>query len=179
VQGKKSIYRQEALDHHTQVREEGDILHISPAWTEWVYWLLLGILCIGALYCVVGTVDEYAAGPAVVQMEGKVDLTSPGAGLVSTVLVKNGQSVQAGQELVTLVSVEEAATLARLRQEFELQLVRYLKDPSDGAARQALTSLRAEQELAQARLGARALRAPSAGIVTDVRVQPGQYLSPA
>lgn len=174
----KNIYRQEALDHYaTQVREQGDILHILPAWTRWMYWLLLGVLGTGALYGVVGTVDEYAAGPAVVQLDGKVDLTSHDAGLVSSVEVKPGQKVRAGQELVTFVSAEEAATVERLRHEFELQLVRYLKDPSDSAARQALTSLRAEQELAEARLAARMLRAPSDGIVTDVRVQPGQYLT--
>ncbi|MFL5357709.1 efflux RND transporter periplasmic adaptor subunit [Archangium sp.] len=176
MQGKK-LYRQEALDHYTSVREEGDILHIAPTWTQWMYWLLLGVMGTGVLYCVVGTVDEYASGPAVVQMDGKLDLTSHEAGLVSKVTVRHGQRVRAGQELVTLVSVDEAATLERLRHEFELQLVRYLREPSDGAARQALTSLRAEQELAEARLEARALRAPSDGIVMDVRVQPGQYLT--
>lgn len=178
MQGKNSIYRQEAVDHYaSNTRDEGDILHISPAWTNWLYWLLLGVLCTGLCYGVVGTLNEYASGPAVVQLEGKVDLTSHGTGLVSTVEVKMGQRVRAGQELVTFLSLEEAATVERLRHEFELQLVRYLRDPTDAAARQALTSLRAEQELAQARLAARTLRAPSDGIITDVRVQPGQYLT--
>lgn len=177
MQGKKSIYRQEALEHHASVREEGDILHIAPAWTSWVYWMLVGVLLTGVLYCAVGSVDEYASGPAVVQLEGRLDLTSSGAGLVSNVQVQQGQRVRAGQQLVTFVSADEAATVERLRHEFELQLVRYLRDPADGAARQALTSLRAEQELAEARLEARALRAPSDGIVMDVRVRPGQYLA--
>jgi membrane fusion protein (multidrug efflux system) len=178
VQGKSSIYRQEALEHYNRVREEGDILHIAPVWMEWMYWLLLALLATGVLFCLVGSVDEYAAGPAVVQLEGKIDLTSHGSGLVSTVKVKPGQHVRAGEELATFVSLEEVATVERLRHEFELQLVRYLKDPTDGAARQALSALRSEQELAEARLDARALRAPADSIVTDVRVQSGQYLTP-
>jgi multidrug resistance efflux pump len=40
----------------------------------------------------------------------------------------------------------------------------------------ALTALQAEQELAQARLAARSLRAPVAGVVGDLRIQPGQFL---
>jgi membrane fusion protein (multidrug efflux system) len=92
--------------------------------------------------------------------------------------VRSGQRVKAGQPLVVLISEEETASLERLRHEFELQLVRYLKEPADSAARQALTSLRAEQELAEARLETRVLRSPRDGVVNDVRVQPNQYLTP-
>ncbi|WP_257448057.1 efflux RND transporter periplasmic adaptor subunit [Archangium lipolyticum] len=177
MRANKSIYRQEALDHHNQVHEEGDVLHISPEWSRWMYWLLLAVLVTGLLYCCVGTLDEYATGPAVVQLEGRVELTSQGAGIVSSVEVRPGQRVKAGQKLVTLVSEEETASVERLRHEFELQLVRYLKDPADAAARQVLTTLRAERELAEARLETRALRAPRDGVVNDVRVQPSQYLT--
>ena len=148
----KSIYRQEALDHHNSSHEEGDVLHIAPEWAQWMYWLLVAVLGMGLLYCCLGTVDEYASGPAVVQFEGRVELTSQVAGLVSAVEVRPGQRVSAGQKLITLISEEETASVERLRNEFELQLVRYLREPSDNAARQALTSLRAERELAEARL---------------------------
>lgn len=178
MRANNSIYRQEALDHHRQNPEEGDVLHIAPAWAQWTYWLLSSVLVVTLIYFCVGTVDEYASGPAVVQLEGRVELTSQGAGIVSAVEARTGQRVRAGQKLVTLISEEETANLARLRYEFELQLVRYLKDPSDSAARQALTSLRAERELAEARLEARVLRAPRDGVVNDVRVQPNQYLTP-
>src|SRR5262249_41369719 len=49
---------------------------------------------------------------------------------------------------------------------------------SDLAARQSLTSLSAELEQAQTRMEARTIRAPFAGVLGDVRVQPGQYLAP-
>ncbi|MGZ3460180.1 MAG: efflux RND transporter periplasmic adaptor subunit, partial [Archangium sp.] len=61
---------------------------------------------------------------------------------------------------MSFLSQEETATLERIQREFELQLVRVLQDPTDEAARQALTSLRAERELAVARQRARTLRAP-------------------
>ena len=178
MRANKSIYRQEALDHHNSPHEEGDVLHIAPEWAQWLYWLLVAVLGMGLLYCCLGTVDEYAAGPAVVQFEGRVELTSQVAGLVSAVEVRPGQRVSAGQKLITLISEEETASVERLRNEFELQLVRYLREPSDNAARQALTSLRAERELAEARLETRVLRAPRDGVIMDVRVKPSQYLSP-
>ena len=68
--------------------------------------------------------------------------------------------------------------MERIQREFELQLVRVLQDPSDESARQALTSLRAERELAEARQQARTLRAPHAGVVGHLRVRQGQYVNP-
>jgi membrane fusion protein (multidrug efflux system) len=52
-----------------------------------------------------------------------------------------------------------------------------MRDLSDQGALQALTALRAGREQAQARLKARSLVAPVAGIVGDVRIHPGQYLA--
>ncbi len=178
VEGKSSIFRKEAIEHYQRgPRLEGELLRLAPGWTRWAYWLLLSILVTGLLYSVLGTLYEYASGPALVRVEGRTDLTVPAAGVVSTVWVQPGQRVEAGQMLVSFLSEEEQNTQARIQREFDLQLVRYLRSPSDTAARQALTALRAERELAQARLEARTLRAPFAGVVGDLRIQPGQYLA--
>ncbi|HKU42634.1 MAG TPA: HlyD family efflux transporter periplasmic adaptor subunit, partial [Polyangiales bacterium] len=72
----------------------------------------------------------------------------------------------------------EQAQLDRLEQEFDLQLARTLRDPSDLGARQSLVTLRVERDLARTRLAELSIRAPSAGIVEDVLVRPGQALSP-
>ena len=80
--------------------------------------------------------------------------------------------------LVRFYDAEERAQLARVATEFQLQLVRVLRDPADQAASQALTSLRAQRELAEARLEERTLRAPADGTVSDVRIRPGQQLQP-
>jgi multidrug resistance efflux pump len=172
------IFREEALRHHEGTQQEGDLLRISPKWTRWTYWVLLALLVAAALYSVLGTIPEYASGPAMVKVEGRSDLTTEVPGIVASVDVKPGQRVEAGQPLVSFLSQEETATLERIQREFELQLVRVLQDPADESARQALTSLRAERELAQARQRARTLRAPQAGVVSSLRVRQGQYVSP-
>lgn len=175
---RSKIFREEALRHHEGAQEEGDVLRIAPTWTRWTYWALLALLLTGLLYSLLGTLPEYASGPAVVRVEGQSNLTVDAAGIVASVAVQPGQRVQAGQPLVTFRSQEETASLERIQREFELQLSRVLRDPADESARQALTSLRAERELALTRQQARTLRAPYAGVVSDLRIHPGQYVNP-
>ncbi|OJT26526.1 hemolysin D [Archangium sp. Cb G35] len=172
------IFREEALRHHEGSQEDGDLLRISPRWTRWTYWVLIALVVCAALYSVLGTIPEYASGPAMVKVEGRSDLTTQLPGIVASVEVKPGQRVEAGQPMVSFLSQDETASLERIQREFELQLVRVLQDPSDEAARQALTSLRAERELAEARQQARTLRAPHAGVVGILRVREGQYVNP-
>src|SRR5262249_32888737 len=122
-------------------------------------------------------VKEYASGVAVVWMGTRDDVTAESGGTVGAVEVAAGQQVRAGQVLVRLHEAQEAAELARLDQEFELQLVNRLRGPSDPGPEQALIGLRTQRQLAAERLGERTLRAPSSGWASDVRVRPGQYLT--
>ncbi len=175
---RSKIFREEALRHHEGAQQEGDILRISPAWTRWTYWTLLGLLLAGLVYSLLGTLPEYASGPALVKVDGQSHLTVDLPGIVSSVEVRPGQRVEKGQALVSFRSQEETVSLERTQREFELQLIRVLRDPSDESARQTLTSLRAERELAVSRQQARTLRAPQAGVVSDLRIRPGQYVTP-
>ncbi|PTL79847.1 efflux RND transporter periplasmic adaptor subunit [Vitiosangium sp. GDMCC 1.1324] len=178
MEGKPSIFRKEALEYHQHYRrQEGDVLLLAPGWTRWTFWVLVSMLAVGVLMCLVGTVSEYAVGPALVRVEQRRDVMAQSAGVVASVEVQPGQRVAAGQLLVTLQTEEERSALVRVEHEMELLLVRYMRNLSDQTARQALTTLRAERELAQARLEARSLRAPVAGVVGDLRIQPGQYLA--
>ncbi|QRN93723.1 HlyD family efflux transporter periplasmic adaptor subunit [Archangium violaceum] len=172
------IFREEALRHHEGSQDEGDVLRISPKWTQWTYWVLIALIVAAALYSLLGTIPEYASGPAMVKVEGRSELTVEAPGIVASVDVRPGQRVEAGQPLVSFLSREETSTLERIEREFELQLVRVLQNPADESARQALTSLRAERELAQARQQARTLRAPQAGVVSTLKVRKGQYVNP-
>jgi membrane fusion protein (multidrug efflux system) len=175
---RSKIFRDEALRHHEGTQQDGDVLRISPAWTRWTYWTLLALLLAGLAYSLLGTLPEYATGPALVMVDGQSHLTVDTPGTVSSVEVRPGQQVQQGQALVSFRSQEEKSALERIQREFDLQLIRVLRDPSDESARQALTSLRAERELALARQQARTLRAPQAGVVSDLRIRPGQYVNP-
>lgn len=172
------IFREEALRHHEGAQQDGDVLRISPAWTRWTYWTLLGLLLAALGYSLLGTLPEYATGPAIVKVDGQSHLTVDQPGVVSSVEVRPGQRVDKGQALVSFRSEEETVSLDRIQREFDLQLIRVLRDPSDEAARQTLTSLRAEREQAVARQQARTLRAPQAGVVSDLRIRPGQYVTP-
>lgn len=175
---RSKIFREEALRHHEGAQQDGDVLRISPSWTRWTYWTLLGLLLAALLYSLLGTLPEYATGPALVKVDGQSQLTVDTPGIVSSVEVRPGQRVEPGQALVRFRSEQEAVSLERIQREFELQLIRVLREPSDESARQALTSLRAEREQAEAREQARTLRAPQAGVVSDLRIRRGQYVAP-
>jgi GAF domain-containing protein/biotin carboxyl carrier protein len=157
---------------------EADPLRLSPIWTRISYWVLLLALAGFLLYSLLGRVDEYAAGTAVVEMGGRNDLTALEAGTVSAVPARAEERVRAGQVLVRFDDARERAELSRAEREFTLQLVNRLRDPGDRSAEQALISLRAQRELARSQLERRVLRSPADGTVADVWVRPGQYLQP-
>jgi membrane fusion protein (multidrug efflux system) len=175
---RSKIFREEALRHHEGTQQDGDVLRIAPEWTRWTYWTLLVLLLAALVYSLIGTLPEYATGPAIVKVEGQSHLTVDTPGVVASVEVRPGQRVETGQALVTFRAQEENASLERIQREFDLQLIRVLRDPADESARQTLTSLRAERELAISRQQARTLRAPTAGVVSGLRIRPGQYVAP-
>jgi multidrug resistance efflux pump len=170
-----SLFRKEALDHHMGYRYEGEVLRLQPRWTHWTFGLLVAVFVASVLYAILGTMDEYATGIALVRVDGRAELTARQAGIVQSVEVQPGQRVGAGQILVRFHG--DVAEAERLDQEFDLQLMKTLANPSDESARQSLTSLRAARELARARLEEKLLRAPDAGVVSDVRIRTGQSLA--
>jgi membrane fusion protein (multidrug efflux system) len=157
---------------------DADPLRLSPVWTRVSYWVLLIALAAFLVYSLVGRVDEYAAGIAVVEMGGRTDVTALEAGTVAAVTAAPEERVRTGQVLVRLDDARERAELERAEREFTLQLANRLRDPADRNAEQALIGLRAQRELARAQLDRRVLRAPADGTIADVWVRPGQYLQP-
>ncbi|MCC6559282.1 MAG: HlyD family efflux transporter periplasmic adaptor subunit [Polyangiaceae bacterium] len=174
---RRSIFREEAIRHANDPREEGDVLRVAPPWIDGAYRVVLLALLSALAYGILGTVHEYASGPAVVWITGRNDVTAAVEGTVSAVEVRSGQRVDQGQVLARFYSAGEEAELARIDQELESQLVKWLRDPADQAARQALTSLRTQRDLAVARLEQLSIRAPGPGVVGDVRIRPGQHLA--
>jgi len=172
------LFRREVVERTLRPKAQADPLRISPSWARWSYWVLVATLAAFLAYAWLGTVDEYASGVAVVETGGRADLTARTAGTVVGVDVAPGQRVETGQLLVRFDDARERADLERAEREFNLQLINRLRDPASSAAEQALIGLRAERELARARLEERAFRAPAAGVVNDVLVRPGQYLQP-
>jgi membrane fusion protein (multidrug efflux system) len=173
------VFREEALDHYVSAgAREGDWLRLSPRWTNATFWLLVGLAVAFLVYSLVGTIDEYATGPAVVRLSGRTEVTATQEGFVTAVEARPGDRVAAGQPLVRFQSTRETAELERIEHEWKLQLVEHLRDLSAPAPSQALIALQAQRDLALSRLEERVVRASRAGIVSDVRSRPGQHVAP-
>jgi membrane fusion protein, multidrug efflux system len=107
------LYRQEALDSHNEGWvEEGAILQVAPRWVARAHWLTGVLLLALALYAVFATVDEYAAGPALIRARQKFTLTMVETGMVRSVAAV-GSRVRRGDMLVRLDDRAGATTIER------------------------------------------------------------------
>jgi hypothetical protein len=70
------FFREEAVRTYSERQSlAGDVLRIAPSWTRWFYWVLVIIFLGGITFAYFGTIDEYARGVAVIQLEGRTDPT--------------------------------------------------------------------------------------------------------
>lgn len=173
------IFRQQALEHHHGGDGgQGRVLALSPAWLDHAYTLLMAVLVVALLYTVFARFHEYAAGPAAVSFEGLHEVTARLSGSALSVEVAVGERVRAGQLLATFYDHREAAERDRLESELEASLLDRLLDPEDSTTERTLGALRAQLELAESRLEERSLRSPNDGVVSDLRLRPGQQVEP-
>ncbi|MFP3939471.1 MAG: efflux RND transporter periplasmic adaptor subunit [Thermoanaerobaculia bacterium] len=173
------LFRVAALEAYRRRGEEGGaLLRNAPGWTRWTYWIMVAgavaLVCFGLF----GRVSEYAAGPAVVRMAGRTEVTAPVAAAVRSVTVAPGESVERGQPLILFHGEREAAEARRLRALFEERLRQYLQDTAEPSAQAALIQARRELELAETRLQELTLRAPEDAVVGDIWVEVGEHLTP-
>ena len=173
----EGIFRPEAIEHHAGGKEEGDVLRFDRAWTPIVYKILVAAAICAFLFISLFNVDEYASGPAVVRVDGRRMITATSPATVETVEVKPGQLVDVGTILVRMYNVDENNELVRASREFDLQLVRMLRDPNDVGVKQSLATLRAARDQAKNVVDSRTVRAEVQGYVSDVRVRPGQHVN--
>ena len=62
------LFRSEALDYHLRRAEQGEVLRLDPGWMRWCYRLVLAAVLFAGGYAVLGKVNEYASGPAVLRV---------------------------------------------------------------------------------------------------------------
>lgn len=172
------LFRQEALEHHARPQAQGSLLRIQPFWARLTFWIIAVLVLVLGTGLAVVEVNDYATGPVLIQVKGLEDVTVTSQGRVSQVFVTRGQYVQAGQPLLELHAELEEVDRDRRLQEFRAQLAAGLLNPLNTGAQQSLSSLRTQVELSEARLSERLVRAPSEGLIYDVRVKPNQYLAP-
>ncbi len=174
----RSLFRQEAVDFHRHGGAKGDVLQLTPGAFGWTHWLLCAAFAAAIGFAFIGEIDEYAAGPAVVYVDGLFEVTAPRPAVIVALEVDPGERVQAEQVLVRMHSSSEAAELESVERELADQLAKLLRDPGDRVAREAMVSLRSRRDLARANLERHTLRAPYAATVGDVRVRRGQLVEP-
>jgi biotin carboxyl carrier protein len=173
----EGIFRAEAIEHHAGGEEGGDVLRFDRAWTRVIYKILVAAAVCGFLFISLFNVDEYASGPAVVRVDGRRMITATTPATVEGVEVKPGQLVDIGTVLVRMYNTDENNELVRATREFDLQLVRMLRDPNDVAVKQSLATLRAARDQAKNVVESRTIKAEVQGYVSDVRVRPGQHVN--
>ncbi len=171
------LYRREALNAYGQVGHRGDVVRISPAWIRWAYWVLLGLSIASVVYLCVGRVDQHSAGPAIIRLHARTEITAQSSGALVSVEVSPGERVEADQLLARLDDTEARASVQQLQREFDDQLRRRLLDPSDAVALQSVFTLRGQLASARTVLDQRQLRASRAGVVSDIRIRPGQHIT--
>lgn len=175
---RRAIFRAAAIEAHRRGSRPGRPLHIVATWTRWALGVTLAVVVAGLVFASTARVGEYAQGVAVVRREGRQVVTSTVAGIVQTIEVQPGQHVVAGQVVIRLDDASERAELERVEREYEQRLVELLREPTDEARRERLAGLEGQLQQAAARVEARTLSAARAGLVSDVRVRPGQAVAP-
>jgi membrane fusion protein (multidrug efflux system) len=155
----------------------GDVIRVSPAWTDSVFSVTLALFIVATAVLIFGRVTEYAAGRAIVRLHGQIDVTTLAAGAVEAVEVLPGQPVNAGQVLFRLTRTQEKADLARAQEALERQLATSLRDITDPKVQTSISTLRAARDQAAFQYEARVVRAPQAGVVTNLRVHPGMTIA--
>lgn len=173
--GRRAIFREQALERHRVQRRDGAVLTLSPRWIGRVYPAVLIGLGIALLYGIIGRVSQYSSGPAVIRIEG-TEVTARAGGTVIETYVEPGQSVKAGNLLVQLHDDAESAELGETLLDYERQLATFLFDPASEQAKASLSSIAARRQKARQVLDARSIRAPRDGLVSDVRVREGSRL---
>lgn len=177
--GDNPLFRKQAVEAHAEgLRDGGDLLRLSPAWASLAYKLILMVVVSALAFSLLGSLREYARGPAVVRTPGHREITAVNSGTVAAVEAEPGRRVGRGEVLVSLHDAQELAELRRLEREIEQQLLARLRAPADSSSERALIALRAQRDLARARLEEKVVRSPADAVVGSVRVRPGQHVGP-
>jgi membrane fusion protein (multidrug efflux system) len=146
-------------------------------WVRWAYPTLVGLVAILIAASAIIQVPTYSTGAAVVTVDG-AQVTSSSPGTVAELLVAPGARVAAGDPVLRLHATDEDTELAASEADYRGALSTFLASPGDSTARGALASITTRRQRARAVVEARTLRAPAAGVVGDIRVRPGQLVTP-
>lgn len=174
----RSPFRPEALaQRRGATAAPGRLVATPRTWMRWAYPTLIGLVVAVIAAAAIIEVPTYSTGVAIITAEGE-QVTAPMPGTVAEVLVAPGARVAAGDPVLRLRALDEEAELAATETDYRNALAMFLTTPGDDGARNGLAAIATRRQRAKAVVDARTLRAPAAGIVGDVRVRPGQLVTP-
>ncbi|HEY5951665.1 MAG TPA: HlyD family efflux transporter periplasmic adaptor subunit, partial [Kofleriaceae bacterium] len=176
--GTSDVFRQEAIMAMVRRGSRGDVVRVHPRWVSAAYWVVVATLVAAFAFAAFAQVHQYTEGPAIIRFTGRSNVTAFEPGTIASVDVSRGQHVEAGQLLVRLHDVEQAARLRGLETEFERKLVAYLQSPANPTVRQELAQIVSQREVALAGVESRVIRASKAGVIKEVMVHAGQHVEP-
>ncbi|HET6843019.1 MAG TPA: hypothetical protein VFK06_15295 [Candidatus Angelobacter sp.] len=96
------MFREEALEYHIRSwGQQGDVLKMLPSWLRSTYWVTLVVFFAGLIGTVVGKMNVYASGPAVIRPHALkapvANIVEPGAGYDLLALLPYSYSAQLHQ----------------------------------------------------------------------------------
>lgn len=171
-----AMFRTQALKARDETPDRAEpVLQIAPSWTRLTYRTLL--LCLVGLlvYLALARISHFADGTAVIRIGGAQQVSALGSEVVERIHVRPGQQVEAGALLLEFHAREQRDQVEHARQEYLEAVHAWLLQPERAAA---VADARGRLRVAEARLRERQLRAAAAGEISDVRVRPGQPVSP-
>ncbi len=172
----ENLFRTESLDARTTRGDYGDVIRVSPGWIRWAYWVLVTLVVACIVFLVVGEVEQYSTGPALIRVHRRTEISAQSSGPLLAQYVTAGQHVKAGELLMRLDDTSQQLELSRVEREFNALLRKRMLDPTDDSTTQGLISLRGQVRAARDRVEQRQVRAPHDGIVSDLRTRPGQHV---
>lgn len=138
--------------------------------------VLLGLALITATVLLLYAPRE-TRGSAVVVAAGRVEVRATDSGIVRTVSVQEGDSVNTGQELYDTWTPADRAKLDDLTAAREGAISEYLLNYSEDA-RAAVADLTTQLAHEDSRQKRRVVTTERAGLVSSIRIRPGQALAP-
>jgi membrane fusion protein (multidrug efflux system) len=156
---------------------ESDVIRVSPEWADNVFWVLLGMLGFAVILISVIRLEEQAEGTGIVRLSGQRDIVALTSSVVESVDVLPGARVEKGDVLARFVRQQDHQALKSTQEQLDRQMASALRDVSDAAKRSALLSLKVQRDEIVAKLEAGVVRAPARGIVSNLRIRPGQAVA--
>src|SRR5262245_19092929 len=90
------LFRGEALRHQRVRDARAPVLELDPGETAWGFYLLYVVIAVALMFFCVGRLNDYASGPAVVLLDGRIPLTASQAAVVTKIEVRPSDAVREG-----------------------------------------------------------------------------------